>query len=320
MEILLLLTYTAICTAIFKVFRIPLNKWSVPTAALGGIVLVGVLFYAMNYNHPYSENTREYFYSTPITPDVAGIVVEVPVQANSPINKGDELFKLDPRPFEYAIEDYKAQLVSAEADLERARVLYKKGVMAKRDLDLARESVDTLKANMRDAQFKLERSVVRASTDGYVTQLLLRPGMRAVPLPLRPLMVFVNKESEKQYIGWFRQNSLLRLEAGGEAEIAFDAVPGQVFTAEVEHVIPALGEGQLIPTGDLQKMPQSSQPGRVPVVMKITDPAFDAYRDRLPEGAYAQSAIYTERAHHLAVLRKILLRMSSWMNYIFPLH
>jgi len=40
----------------------------------------------------------------------------------------------------------------------------------------------------------------------------------------------------------------------------------------------------------------------------------------LPEGAYAQSAIYTEHVHHLAVLRKILLRMSSWMNYIFPLH
>ena len=144
--------------------------------------------------------------------------------------------------------------------------------------------------------------------------------MRAVPYTARPVMVFVNKQPKKQYIGWFRQNSLLRLEAGGEAEIAFDALPGQVFAAEVQHVAPAMGEGQLVPTGDLQKMPQSWQPGRVLVVMKITDPAFDAYRERLPEGAYAQSAIYTEHAHHLAILRKILLRMSSWMNYIFPLH
>ena len=320
MELLLILTYTAICTAIFKIFRIPLTKWTVPTAVLGGIVLLGVLFFTMNYNHPYAENTREYFYSTPITPDVAGTVIEVPVRPNVPVKKGDVLFKMDPRPFEYDIENYTAQLAAAKPDLERARELYEKDVGSQRALDQARERVDTIKADLRDAEFKLERSVVRASTDGYVTQLLLRPGMRAVPLPLRPLLVYINKQPEKHYIGWFRQNSLLRLEAGHEAEIAFDAIPGEVFAAEIMHVVPALGEGQLIPTGDLQKMPLLSKPGRVPVVMKITDPAFDAYRDRLPEGAYAQSAIYTERAHHLAVLRKILLRMSSWMNYIFPLH
>ncbi len=320
MEILLILTYTAICTAIFKIFRIPLTKWTVPTAALGGIVMIGAIFFGMNYNHPYSEHTREYFYSTPITPDVAGTVVEVPVQANVPVKKGDVLFKLDPRPYEYDIENYTAQLAAAKPDLERARELYEKDVGSQRALDQAQERVDTIKAELLDAEFKLERSVVRASTDGYVTQLLLSPGMRAVPMPLRPLIVFVNKQPEKQYIGWFRQNSLLRLEAGHEAEIAFDAIPGEVFAAEVMHIVPALGEGQLIPTGDLIKMPLLSKPGRVPVVMKITDPAFDAYRDRLPEGAYAQSAIYTEHAHHVAVLRKILLRMLSWMNYIFPLH
>ncbi len=320
MELLLMLTYAAICTAIFKIFRIPLNKWTLPTAVLGGIVMLGVLFFTMNYNHPYAENTREYFYSTPITPDVAGIVVEVPVKPNVPVKKGDVLFKLDPRPFEYDITNYEAQLAAAEPDLERAKELYEKDVGSQRALDQARERVDTIKADLRDAQFKLERSVIRASTDGYVTQLLLKPGMRAVPLPLRPLMVFINKQPEKLYIGWFRQNSTLRLESGHEAEIAFDAIPGEVFTAEVDHVVPAIGEGQLIPTGDLQKMPLLSRPGRIPVVMTITDPAFEPYRDRLPEGAYAQSAIYTERAHHLAVLRKILLRMSSWMNYIFPLH
>jgi len=320
MELLLMLTYTAICVAIFKIFRIPLNKWTVPTAALGGVVIIGVLFFTMNYNHPYAENTREYFYSTPITPDVAGTVIEVPVQVNTPIKKGDVLFKLDPRPFEYDIEAFKAQLVSEKLNMKRQQELFSKGAGSKRDLDLSRRSVDTLEANLRNAEFKLERSVVKASADGYVTQLFLKPGMRAVPIPLKPLMVFVNKQPEKEYIGWFRQNSLMRLEAKSEAEIAFDALPGQVFAAEVVHLVPALGEGQLQPSGNLVTMPYASLPGRVPVIMKITDPAFDVYRDRLPEGAYAQSAIYTEHVHHLAVLRKILLRMSSWMNYIFPLH
>ena len=38
MEILLVLIYVSICVAIFKIFRIPVNQWSLSTAALGGIV------------------------------------------------------------------------------------------------------------------------------------------------------------------------------------------------------------------------------------------------------------------------------------------
>ena len=58
MELLLILTYTAICIAIFKIFKLPLNKWTVPTAALGGVIIIGVLVLVMNYNHPYSNMAR----------------------------------------------------------------------------------------------------------------------------------------------------------------------------------------------------------------------------------------------------------------------
>ncbi|MCG8437485.1 MAG: HlyD family secretion protein, partial [Pseudomonadales bacterium] len=47
METLILLTYAAICVFIFKVFKIPLNKWTVPTAILGGIVLISGIVLAM---------------------------------------------------------------------------------------------------------------------------------------------------------------------------------------------------------------------------------------------------------------------------------
>ena len=77
MELLLLLTYTAICIVIFKAFKVPLNKWSVPTAALGGIIIIGVLVLVMNYNHPYSNMAREFFVTTPIVPAVGGIVTSV---------------------------------------------------------------------------------------------------------------------------------------------------------------------------------------------------------------------------------------------------
>ncbi|WP_125121620.1 hypothetical protein [Actinobacillus porcitonsillarum] len=33
---------------------------------------------------------------------------------------------------------------------------------------------------------------------------------------------------------------------------------------------------------------------------------------QLPYGTTAEVAVYTEHAHHLAMMRKILLRMNSW--------
>ncbi len=61
MDLLLLLTYTAICIVIFKEFNVPLNKWTVPTAGLGGVILIGALVLMMNYNHPYSNMAREFY-------------------------------------------------------------------------------------------------------------------------------------------------------------------------------------------------------------------------------------------------------------------
>ena len=48
MELLLIATYTALCWAIFKIFKIPVNKWSIPTAILGGVVMIGVILLLMS--------------------------------------------------------------------------------------------------------------------------------------------------------------------------------------------------------------------------------------------------------------------------------
>ncbi len=85
-------------------------------------------------------------------------------------------------------------------------------------------------------------------------------------------------------------------------------------------MVPALAEGQVQPSGNLINANIAPRPGLIAVRILVTDPEFEAFRDNVPGGAYAQAAIYSEHAHHLAMLRKILLRMSSWMNYIFPLH
>ena len=317
MDLLLILTYAALCVFIFKVFRIPLTKWTVPTAMLGGILLIGALLLLMNYNHPYSEFVRQYYVTTPIIPEVKGRVVEVPVETNVPLKAGDVLFKIDPEPFQDEVEGIEGELAAAANDLKRAEELYAKKVGSERDVDQTRAKVEELQAKLADARFDLEQTVVTAPSDGFVTQLALRPGMMALPLALRPAMIFVHAQ-EGVFIGWFRQNSLLRLAKGDEAEIVLDALPGVILKSEVDFVLPVMGEGQLQPAADFLRFDQQASSGRVAVALRITDPAFDQHR--LPGGLFGQAAIYTEHFHHLGIMRKVLLRMAAWMNYVFPVH
>jgi len=317
MDLLLILTYAALCIAVFKIFRIPLNKWTVPTAVLGGVVLIGGLLLIMNYNHPYSEVVRQYYTTTPMIPDIKGRIIEVPVTPNQPLKAGDVLFKIDPEPYEDKVKGIEGEIAAAKKDLERAEELFAKKLGSERDLDQARAKVDDLNAQLEDARFDLEQTVVTAPDDGFVTQLVLRPGMMALPLSMRPVMTFVHKQ-EGIYIGWFRQNSLLRLKKGDEAEVVLDSLPGVILQAEVDFVFPAIGEGQLQPGADFLRFGQQKVPGRAAVALRIMDPNYEQYR--LPGGLFGQAAIYTEHFHHVGVMRKILLRMAAWMNYVFPIH
>ncbi len=331
METLLLLTYAAICVAIFKVFHIPMNKWTVPTAVLGGVVIVGALVLVMNYNHPYSESTRMYFQSVPIVPQVRGRVIEVPVQANTLVDKGDVLFQIDDSPYRDKLESLQARLQAARDDrdhmkleVERSIALEKKGAASDREsqrwqarYDSAAANINDVTAQLHHAQFDLDSTRVRAPSDGMVTQLTLRPGTMLGRANRNPAMVFLPK-GESTLIGWYRQNSLLRLTPGTEAEVTFDALPGQIFSGKVRMVYPVIAEGQVLPTADLIEFRQQTSAGRIPVIIDLDDPKFSEYD--LPHGLYGESAIYSEHAHHLAVMRKILLRMASWMDYLFPFH
>ena len=345
MDLLLILTYTALCVAIFKIFRIPLNKWTVPTAALGGVLLIGTLIMLMNYNHPYSEMARNYYVSTPIVPLVKGRVVEVPVQANQPVKKGDVLFRLDDEPFRLKVESLSARLDankdqlksidarlrSAKLDRDRASDLMRRGVGKQRDLDVTQASVDEiaaqmdqqramledLQAQLDEAKYQLAQTVVYAPSDGHVVQLALRPGMIATPFMYRPVMTFIHKD-ETAYVGWFWQNSMQRLAVGDEAEVVIDGIPGKIFKGKVTAVIPAIAAGNVQANAMLLDQTSAIRPGRMPVLISITDPEWAKYQ--VIAGASGQAAVYTEYFHHVSVMRKVLLRMASWMNYLFPFH
>lgn len=62
MDLLLILTYAAICIVIFKVFKIPLTKWTVPTAVLGGVVIISALILVLKYSLILRLNKEMYFF------------------------------------------------------------------------------------------------------------------------------------------------------------------------------------------------------------------------------------------------------------------
>src|SRR6185312_1844432 len=103
MELLLILIYGSICYGIFKIFRIPVNQWSLATATLGGIFGITLMLLIMNYNHPFTKDARIYYTTTPIIADVKGRVVEVPVEPNKILKKGDVLFRIESTVFEAAV-------------------------------------------------------------------------------------------------------------------------------------------------------------------------------------------------------------------------
>ncbi|WP_162063840.1 HlyD family secretion protein [Vibrio taketomensis] len=376
MDLLLILTYAALCITIFKVFNIPLNKWTVPTAVLGGVVLVGTLILLMNYNHPYTQIGNQVFSTTPIVSGVRGRVIEVPVEANQPLKKGDVLFRIDPVPYQAEVDKLTAQVKEAsqgalglEANLQQAEAQlakavaerdkaqrefaryqrgYDKGAFTAQQLDTRRQAykaaeatvdvantnieqaqialdseiggqnttVARLLADLRKAEFDLEQTTVYAPTDGFATQLALRPGVMAVPLPLAPVMTYVHTE-DRVYTAAFRQNSLLRLESGFEAEFIFRALPGTVFQGEVIDVIPAIGESQFQARGALIGTDALRTNGRVLVTLKLTD---DIKQYGLPLGTAVEVAVYSDSFTHVSIMRKVLIRMKSWQNYLYLDH
>ncbi|VTM41676.1 auxiliary transport protein, MFP family [Klebsiella quasipneumoniae] len=181
-------------------------------------------------------------------------------------------------------------------------------------------TVASLLAQLQKAQFQLDNTVVRAPEDGYVSTVGLRPGTMSTALGMLPLMTFVPVEGDasREYVAAFRQNALQRLYKGEPAELMFPAIPGTVFRGEVADVLPAIGESQFQGQGKLLTTDALNTHGRALVVLKVTDPRFAEYA--LPQGATLEAAVYSDHLKELSLIRKILIRMKSWENYIYLDH
>ena len=82
----------------------------------------------------------------------------------------------------------------------------------------------------------------------------------------------------------------------------------------MRHVVDVIATGQLQASGVLQDMGEAALGGRAVAIIDLEE---DASAYKFPGGAAAQVALYTPYWHHFAIIRRILLRMRSWQNYVF---
>src|ERR1700742_2170152 len=183
-----------------------------------------------------------------IVPDVAGEVLDVPVAANTPLKSGDVLFRIDPVPYDAQVKAIEAQLKLSKTRLAQMTQLFERDSGRGFDVEQRQSEVDQLSGQLEGAQWNLDKTVVRAPTDGYVTNLALRKGARVANLPLSPVMAFI--DTSNTLIGVELAQIDARYVAPGQpVEVTFKFLPGRVFAGKVETVLQAIATGQVQTSG-----------------------------------------------------------------------
>jgi multidrug resistance efflux pump len=335
------------------------------------LILLIVLFIPMMYGAP-SGQLVTYGEVIQIVPRVSGRLVEVPVQTNMPVKKGDVLFKIDPEPYraevdrleaalaeaEQAVPQLKAEMDRAEADLARTKALrdlakiafektsslVKVDALRRVQIDKATADLKSAEASVLEAEAGLEKArlayqseihgenttvalrraelakgkidlretTVYAPTDGFVVYQALRPGFVVGRMPQSTVMSFV--PSDQVLIALISQNHLRYVQANQSADLVTELYPGQVFNAKVVSVVKATGLGQLSPSGQMPEFVQEIPRGMFPVRLKLME---EEPKRPLYVGSIGTAAIYTDRYGFTHIIRRVMIRMEAWLNYLF---
>ena len=186
---------------------------------------------------------------------------------------------------------------------------------AKAQLQVSQAQADTTRAELENARWDLAQTTVLAPGNGRMVNVNLRPGFFVAGMPFNEVMTFV--DNDYQIFALFGQNELHQVEPGNEVEITLDTYPGRIIKAHVDSVIWAQSQGQLDAQGNLPSTVLNAPPGRFPVKLVVAD------RDKslfLAAGARGSAAIYTEHLALLHIIRKVLLRVSSYLDYVIIKH
>ncbi len=160
------------------------------------IVLLIIYYVLMDRYTPYTGDAYIQAYVLQVAPQVDGQVVKVYVKNNEHVDKGDKLFSLDPRPYEYQAQQLRAKLVQTRQNIDELKSnidaaeqvvkqsqadfayatkryndllpLVEKNYIAKLEFDQATEQVNSKKAalNQSKADYEKAKQALEYKIDG----------------------------------------------------------------------------------------------------------------------------------------------------------
>jgi multidrug resistance efflux pump len=158
-------------------------------------------------------------------PDVAGEVIEVPVEANTPLKAGDVLFRIDPVPYEAQVKAIEAQLKLSATRLAQMTQLFERDSGRGFDVEQRQSEVDQLKAQLEGAKWNLDKTVVRAPGRRLRHQRRAAQGRARRQPAASPVMAFI--DTSETLIGVeIAQNDARYIAPGQPVEVTFKFMPG----------------------------------------------------------------------------------------------
>ena len=194
-----------------------------------------------------------------ITPDVSGLVTEVPVRDNQHVQPGDLLFVVDRPRFRLALAQATAAIQSARATLnqarrEAARDIALGDLVAKEthEQNVARvataaAALAQAESNRDQAALNLQRTMVRATVSGTITNLDLHPGDYVAAGQQALALV---DDGSIRVEGYFEETKLPQIRLGQHARVLLmgDATP---IEGHVDSIAAGISDTERSNTGNL---------------------------------------------------------------------
>ena len=252
-------------------------------AAALAVVGIGYGGFAMvhSFTHESTDDAFIDVHYVSVAPKIAGRVAAVHVDDNQLVKKGDVLVEIDPRDFQVALAQAKANLakdkatqIQAKANEERARDLFTRNVISTQDRDTniamsesSKAAVEADQASVEQAELNLSYTKITAPSDGYVTKQAVTPGdyvqVGQALMSIVPPRVWV--------IANFKETQLRNMRPGQPVDISVDAYPSLRLRGRVDSIQAGSGAAfSLLPpenaTGNYVKVVQ-----RVPVKIVLDE-------------------------------------------------
>ncbi len=206
-----------------------------------------------------------------------------------------------------------AEHLEAVAELDRANLNYAS------QIEGVNTSVANYEAQLKEAQYYLDNTTLKAPEDGRIVNLQVRPGMVSGIYRVGGIAALI-ASADRYVLATYFQENLKYVKPGQFVEIAFNLYPGQIFKGRVDSIWKANGVGQFLPSDEIPKFeppPPTVPQGQYAVKIVVDDPD----QSKFPIGAQGAAAIYVDGDKGAwAALRKIAIRTHTWLAWLYPLN